>query len=101
MSRRERQKRRRRNRGSPAGRAVVITAMVFVSAIAIGVLGVVGWVVDTANSAPDIQALKPRDPGQVSEVFAGDGTRLGYIHSDILRTVVHGNRIPLILKRAT
>jgi penicillin-binding protein 1A len=101
MSRRERQKRRRRNRGSPAARAVIITGLVFVAAIGIGVLGVVGWVVDTADSAPDIQGLKPRDPGQVSEVFAGDGTRLGYIHSDILRTVVHGNRIPLILKRAT
>jgi penicillin-binding protein 1A len=82
-------------------RAVVITFVVFLSAITIGVLGVVGWVVDIAASAPDISALKPRDPGQVSEVFAGDGTRLGYIHSDVLRTVVHGNRIPLILKRAT
>jgi penicillin-binding protein 1A len=101
MSRRERQRRRRRNRGSPAVRAFLIMLSVCVAAIAIGALGVVGWVVDTAASAPDIGSLKPRDPGQVSEVFAADGTRMGYIHSDTLRTVVHGNRIPLILKRAT
>jgi penicillin-binding protein 1A len=79
----------------------MITLAVVASAIAVGVLGIVGWVVDTAASAPDINGLKPRDPGQVSEVFAADGTRLGYIHSDVLRTVVHGNRIPLNLKRAT
>ncbi len=74
---------------------------VAVSVLTIGVLGVVGWVVAVADSAPNINQLSPRDPGQVSEVFAADGTRLGFIHSDILRTVVTGNRLPLILRRAT
>ncbi len=101
MSRRERQRRRRQSRGSPVKRAVLITVLVLGSGIAIGVLGVVGWVVEVAASAPDISHLKPRNPGQISEVFAADGTRLGYIHSDILRTVVTGNQIPPILKRAT
>ena len=100
MSRRERQRRRRR-RGSPFKRALLVFAMVLGSAIAIGVLGIVGWVVAVADSAPNINQLSPRDPGQVSEVFAADGTRLGYIHSDILRAVVAGNQLPLILKRAT
>jgi penicillin-binding protein 1A len=72
-----------------------------IAALAIGAAGVVGWVVDVADSAPDISHLKPRDPGQVSEVFAADGSRLGYIHSDVLRTVVEDKQIPLILKRAT
>ena len=75
--------------------------MVLGSVIAIAVLGIVGWVVAVADSAPNIDQLSPRDPGQVSEVFAADGTRLGYIHSDILRAVVAGNRLPLTLKRAT
>ncbi len=82
-------------------RAVLITVLVLGSAIAIGALGVVGWVVEVADSAPDISRLKPRNPGQISEVFAADGTRLGYIHSDILRTVVTGAQIPPTLKRAT
>jgi len=100
MSRRERQRRRRR-RGSPFKRALLVFAMVLGSAIAIGVLGIVGWVVAVADSAPNINQLSPRDPGQVSEVFAADGTRLGYIHSDTLRAVVAGYQLPLILKRAT
>ncbi|MGZ4313349.1 MAG: transglycosylase domain-containing protein, partial [Solirubrobacteraceae bacterium] len=54
-----------------------------------------------AQSAPDISQLKPRDPGQTSEVFAADGTVLGYINSDILRTFVHSNQIPRPLKQAT
>jgi penicillin-binding protein 1A len=78
-----------------------IAGVLVIAALAIGAAGVVGWVVDVADSAPDISHLKPRDPGQVSEVFAADGSRLGYIHSDVLRTVVEDKQIPLILKRAT
>ena len=78
-----------------------MVGVVAVSVLTIGVLGVVGWVVAVADSAPNINQLSPRDPGQVSEVFAADGTRLGYIHSDILRSVVAGNRLPPILRRAT
>ena len=100
MSRRERQRRRRR-RGSPFKRALLVVGVVAGSVLTIGVLGVAGWVVAVADSAPNINQLSPRDPGQVSEVFAADGTRLGFIHTDILRTVVAGNRLPLILKRAT
>jgi penicillin-binding protein 1A len=101
MSRRERERRRRQRRGSPVKRGLLVTAAVLASTIAIGVVGVVGWVVDVADSAPDISQLKPRNPGQISEVFAADGTRLGYIHSDILRSVVTGNQIPPLLGRAT
>jgi penicillin-binding protein 1A len=75
--------------------------VILFATIAVGVLGVIGWVVDTAASAPNINQLKPRDPGQVSEVFASDGTPLGYIHSDILRTEVTESQMPLLLRRAT
>jgi penicillin-binding protein 1A len=78
-----------------------MACVVGASAIALGVLGVVGWVVDTADSAPDISQLKPRDPGQVSEVYAADGSLLGYIRSDVLRTVVSERAIPRVLTRAT
>jgi len=78
-----------------------MTFILLVCALALGVLGVIGWVVNVADSAPDLSQLKPRDPGQVSEVFASDGSPLGYIQSDILRTVVPDGQIPQVLKNAT
>jgi penicillin-binding protein 1A len=80
---------------------MLVALAVLVAALAVGGLGVVGWVVDVAASAPDIGHLKPRDPGQLTQVFASDGTSLGYIHSDVLRTLVPGAQIPPVLKRAT
>ncbi len=69
---------------------------------ALGVLTAIGWVVSVADSAPNIDQLRPRDPGQISEVFADNGhTRLGYLKSHVLRTVVPGSQIPKTLKEAT
>ncbi len=76
-------------------------AALLVCGVVLGVAGVTGWVVSVADSAPDISQLKPRDPGQLSEVFASDGTLLGYISSDVLRTYVSGGQIPRTLKNAT
>src|SRR5947209_10773011 len=101
MSRRERQRRRRRHRGHPLRRVVMFGVVGTFAALTIGALGIVGWVASVADSAQNIDQLKPRDPGQTSEVFAADGTPLGYIQSDILRTYVHNNQIPKLLKEAT
>src|SRR5947209_7212494 len=101
MSRRERQRRRRRHRGHPLRRVVMFGVVGTFAALTIGALGIVGWVASVADSAQNIDQLKPRDPGQTSEVFAADGTPLGYIQSDILRTFVHNNQIPKMLKEAT
>src|SRR5881227_2481281 len=101
MSRRERQRRRKRHRGHPIRRGVVLTAVMLVVGLGLGAAGVAGWVASVAASAPDISQLKPRDPGQLSEVFASDGSLLGYISSDILRTTVPRSQTPLMLRRAT
>jgi penicillin-binding protein 1A len=101
MSRRDRQRRRTRNQGHPLRRTFLLTAAVCLCAIGLGVAGVAGWVVNVAESAPDINQLKPRDPGQLSEVIGSDGSLLGYISSDILRTTVSGSDIPQVLKQAT
>src|SRR5947209_2635304 len=101
MSRRERQRRRTRNRGHPLRRVVVLTAVLSLVAAGLGVAGVAGWVVNVAESAPDINQLKPRDPGQLSEVYASDGSLLGYITSDTLHTYASAHRIPRLLKEAT
>jgi penicillin-binding protein 1A len=101
MSRRERQRRRRRNRGSPLGRAFGLIGVLVASAVAVGVLAVVGWVVNVAQSAPDLKSLKAQVPGSPSQVFAADGTSLGYIWSPNLHTQVTANQIPQIVKEAT
>jgi penicillin-binding protein 1A len=79
----------------------MLTVLLGTCGIALGVLGVVGWVVATADSAPDIGQLKARDPGQLSQVFASDGSLLGYITSDTLRTYVTDGQIPQMLRNAT
>jgi penicillin-binding protein 1A len=101
MSRRERYRRSKRRRNGRLKRTVGTTAVVAVTSVVLGVLGVTGWVVSVAGSAPNINHLKPRDPGQLSQVFASDGSPLGYISSDILRTTVPRKQTPLILRRAT
>jgi penicillin-binding protein 1A len=78
-----------------------MTAVLTLLALGIGVAGVAAWVINVADSAPNIGQLKPRDPGQLSEVYGSDGSLLGYITSDVLRTYVSGKTIPRVLKRAT
>ncbi|MDQ6746473.1 MAG: transglycosylase domain-containing protein [Actinomycetota bacterium] len=80
--------------------AVLLVALVG-AGVLLGLSGVAGWVVSVADSAPDINQLKPRDPGQLSEVYASDGSLLGYISSDVLRSTAGGGQIPQALKNAT
>jgi penicillin-binding protein 1A len=101
MSRRERQRRRRRNRGHPARRVILMTFLLLLCGVGIAALAVVGWVVNVADSAPNINQLKARTPGQVSEVFASGGQPLGYIDSDVLRAIVPTDQLPQTLKQAT
>ncbi|MBA2630315.1 MAG: transglycosylase domain-containing protein, partial [Thermoleophilaceae bacterium] len=68
---------------------------------AIGGLSVVGYVLAVAATAPDLEGLKPADKGQSSVIFASDGSRLGYVQSDVVRTVVDWKDIPVDLRRAT
>ncbi|HWV87485.1 MAG TPA: transglycosylase domain-containing protein, partial [Capillimicrobium sp.] len=70
-------------------------------AIALGGLAAVGWVVSVASSGPTIEELKPINPGQSSAVYAADGTRLGFIQADILRTPIPSEDIPQVMKDAT
>jgi penicillin-binding protein 1A len=93
--------RRRRNKGHPVKRGLMLGFVLGICGLALGALAVVGWVVGVAESAPDISQLKPQNPGGSSEVFAADGTPLGFIQSSVLRTYVHNNQIPKYLKEAT
>jgi penicillin-binding protein 1A len=79
----------------------MLGSVLMVAALALAVLGIVGWVVAVAESAPNLNQLQPRVPGQVSEVYASDGSLLGYVASDILRAYASGNQEPRLLRQAT
>jgi penicillin-binding protein 1A len=74
---------------------------VLATALVIAALSAVGYVLAIAASAPDLAELKPADKGQLSVVYAADGSRLGFIQSDILRRVVPWRDIPVNMRRAT
>jgi len=99
MSRVARERRRRRARRG-AGPAFLILGVVAVL-LAMGALGAAGYVVSMITDAPDLNELQPRDQGETSVVYARDGTRLGFIQSDILRREIPGHEIPQSVKDAT
>jgi penicillin-binding protein 1A len=71
------------------------------AALVIGTIAAVGYVLSVAHSAPALSSLHPILSGGSSQVFASDGTRLGFIQSDTLRTPVGWSEIPESLKNAT
>ena len=87
MSRRQRQKRRKQRNGG-FRKGFLLALSIGVVAGFLGVLGLVGYIIGVAASAPSIDSLKPIDHGQTSVVYAADGKRLGFITSDELRTPV-------------
>jgi penicillin-binding protein 1A len=99
MTHRQRKSRRRKTRGSKSKvlLAFGVLAIVFV----IGLLSLAGYVLAIAATAPDLSELKPEDKGQISVVYAADGSRLGFVQSDILRRVIPWKDIPVNMRRAT
>ena len=69
--------------------------------VLLAVGGLAAWVYSVAQGTPNINHLKPIHQGSNSQIFAADGTRLGYIHSDTLRQPVKSGQIPKLLKEAT
>ncbi|HEX4279673.1 MAG TPA: transglycosylase domain-containing protein [Solirubrobacteraceae bacterium] len=101
MSRRERQRRRRRHRPHPVKRTFLIGTLLVVSAVAIAALLGVGWVVATADSAPNLSELTPKHSNPPTQIFASDGSLLGYVRTNTISNYVALNRIPRRLQQAT
>jgi penicillin-binding protein 1A len=99
MSRQSRKRRHSRRR--PGTRIVLIGAAVLAATLTVGVIAAVAYVLNVAQSAPSPKHLKPRVSGGSSQVFAANGTRLGFIQSDELRTPVGWSEIPANVKNAT
>jgi penicillin-binding protein 1A len=100
MSRLARKRRHRHGRTGGA-RILLIGGGVLTTALIVGVIATIGYVLHVADSAPAIGRIRPLVLGGSSQVFAADGTRLGFIQSDQLRTPVGWSSIPDSLKNAT
>jgi penicillin-binding protein 1A len=100
MSRQARQRRRRRNRSGPS-RFVFIGLSGVAGAILIGMIVAVGYVLSVAQSARTLNSLAPKLAGATSQVYAANGTRLGFIQSDVLRSPITTAQMPTVLRDAT
>ena len=78
-----------------------MAALLGVCGVVIGALAAVGWVVAVAQSAPNLAQLAPRYPHPPTEIFASDGSLLGYVQSDTVFSYVPSNLIPARLREAT
>ncbi len=74
---------------------------VLATTMLLGIGGVVAYVLSVAQSAPTVDSLPTIVNGASSQVYAANGTRLGFIQSDMLRSPVGWSEIPKYLKNAT
>jgi len=101
MSRRERQRRRRKSRGFPLGRVFAMTLVLAFCALAVGALAVAGWVLNVAHSAPNLSNKPTITPGSPSQVFASNGSSMGYIYSPDVSVKLTYADVPVVVRRAT
>jgi penicillin-binding protein 1A len=97
MSRLARQ--RRRHRGP--SRILFVALIALASTLLLGAVGAVAYVLSVADSTKSLAERHPIVEGASSEVYAADGTRLGFIQSDELRSPVPWSQIPAALGNAT
>src|ERR671939_1991112 len=95
------QRQRRRHRRRRTHSKLVVALLAILSLIVVAVLAAGSWVVGVADDTPPLSSLQPVHKGQNSIVYAGDGSRLGYIQSEQSRKVVSIDRIPKSLQYAT
>src|SRR4051812_24783902 len=93
--------RRRRHHGHPFRNTVLGLVVVALFAAAGAGAVAANWVLNVWHDTPDITRLRPKPQGSISTVYAGDGTRLGFISSDTLRRKVRASDISGRMKRAT
>jgi penicillin-binding protein 1A len=90
----------RRHRGSP-GKVFVAVAAVFGGLLLTAIAAGGGWVLSIAAEAPNPDKLKEINKGQNSVIYAADGTKLGLIDSDEIRTPIPLSEIPETIQDAT
>lgn len=100
MTYRQRKERKNRHRGKLRTKLALGLGVILAVAL-IGAASVVGYIVSIAATAPDINELKPIDKGASSKIYAADGSLLGYVQSDEIRTPIDWDDMPVRLRQAT
>src|SRR3954469_6507174 len=100
MTHRQRKQRRRGRNGGRSSKAMLGLGVVGML-VAIALLSVMGYVLAVAATAPDLSELKPQDKGETSVIYAADGSRLGFVQSDEIRTPIPWSHMTPALRRAT
>jgi penicillin-binding protein 1A len=100
MTYRQRKARRKGRRGSRRNPALLVVFVPLLLALGAG-LSAVGYVIAIAADTPPLSELKPRDAGATSVVYAADGSRLGYVRSDEIRTPIQWSAMPAAVREAT
>jgi len=80
---------------------MIVAAIAIAATLAVGVLAAVAFVAHVADGTRGLESRHATIGGGTSEVYAADGSRLGAIQSDELRTPVGWSEIPRALKNAT
>ncbi|MCK9247418.1 MAG: transglycosylase domain-containing protein [Solirubrobacteraceae bacterium] len=99
MSHASRKRRSRRAKGG-AARVLIVLVVTVVVGMAIAGVAAYGVIVDIADDV-DLDRLTPKQLGEPSVVYAKDGTRLGFIHGDILRQPVSSKEMSQSIRDAT
>ncbi|MDX6616243.1 MAG: penicillin-binding protein, partial [Solirubrobacterales bacterium] len=93
---------RRRHRRSGRKRNPIVLGLVVIAAFAAMATMTLGiWVESIVAGVPSLDELTPVNQGANSVVYAADGTRLGFIQSDVARTPIAMNAIPTDLQNGT
>src|SRR3954452_18982877 len=92
--------RNRRRRGSRGRNVFLLLLAGLIVSVIVVVASIVGYVLAIANSGPALSALKPVQKGQNSVIYASDGSRLGYVQSDEIRTPVKWESMPQSIRDA-
>jgi penicillin-binding protein 1A len=100
MTYRQRKARRRGRRGARRNPALLII-LVPLLVVGVALVSAIGYVIAIAADTPPLSELKPRDEGATSVVYAADGSRLGYVRSDEIRTPVSWSDMPPAVREAT
>src|SRR3954469_130736 len=97
-----RQRKQRRHRRNGGGRSKTMLALAVLGiVIAPALLSATGYVLSVAATAPDLSELKPQNKGETSVIYAADGSRLGFVQSDEIRTPISWREMKPGIRYAT
>jgi penicillin-binding protein 1A len=96
----QRSRRRQRRRGG-IGSKLLFAGAGLLAVLAIAVFAIASWVLNVAADAPSLASCEKPDRSGNTVLYAGDGSKLGVVHSDEAHEPVPIARVPRRLQLAT